>query len=91
MSSTKRLLVIKPVTYTRVVQHCRYLFVFCFSHIRLHRSQKVFYAVQLLNYVEFSDNKYTDRLVKTRTHTQALLVWAPVQAGNWLSRQSDIL
>lgn len=44
-----------------------------------------------LHNVEFGDNEHADSLVKARTHTQALLVRTPVQAGNWLSGQSDVL
>lgn len=41
--------------------------------------------------VEFGDDEHADRLIKARAHTQALLVWAPVQAGDWLSGQRDVL
>lgn len=43
------------------------------------------------HHVEFGDNEHADRLVKARTHAQALLVGAPVQAGDGLSGQSDVL
>lgn len=43
------------------------------------------------HHVQFGDNEHADRLVKARTHTQALLVGAPVQAGDWLGGQSDVL
>lgn len=41
--------------------------------------------------VEFGDNDDTDGLVKPRAHAQPLLVGAPVQAGDWLSGQRDVL
>lgn len=48
-------------------------------------------STYLSNNIEFGDNEHTDSLVKARTHTQALFVGAPVQAGDRLSGQSDIL
>lgn len=41
--------------------------------------------------VEFGDNEHADGLIEARAHAQALLVGAPVQAGNWLSGQRDVL
>lgn len=41
--------------------------------------------------VEFGDDEHMDGLVKARAHAQALLVGAPVQAGERLSGESDIL
>lgn len=41
--------------------------------------------------VEFCDDKDADRLVETGAQAQALLVGAPVQAGDWLRGQGDVL
>lgn len=41
--------------------------------------------------VQLCDNEDSHRLVKGRTHTKALLVWTPVQAGDGLCGQGDVL
>lgn len=41
--------------------------------------------------VELGDDKHADRLVKPGAQAQALLVGAPVQAGDGLRRHGDVL
>lgn len=41
--------------------------------------------------IKFGHDEDTNGLVKGTAHTQTLLVWAPVQACDWLSRQGHIL
>jgi len=62
---------------------------FIFAFIDLDR--QILSRLTFSHHVELCDDEDTDRLVETRTHTQALLVRAPVQAGDWLSGQSDVL
>uniref|UniRef100_A0AAV2JJZ2 Cadherin-like beta-sandwich-like domain-containing protein n=1 Tax=Knipowitschia caucasica TaxID=637954 RepID=A0AAV2JJZ2_KNICA len=44
-----------------------------------------------LHRVKFCYNENTDTLVKARAHTETLLIRAPVEAGDGLSGQSDVL
>lgn len=41
--------------------------------------------------IKFGHDEHTNGLVKGAAHAQTLLVWAPIQAGDWLSRQGHIL
>lgn len=41
--------------------------------------------------VELGDDEHTHRLVERRAHAQTLLVGAPVQAGDRLRGQGDVL
>lgn len=40
-----------------------------------------------LDLAELGDNAHTNALVKSTTAEQALLVWGPVEAGDWLCRE----
>ena len=44
-----------------------------------------------LHLAEFGDDEHAHSLVEAGAHTQALLVGAPVQAGDWLRGQRGVL